>query len=36
MHGEVVDIWRDVDRDPTVNAVIITGARCLRPGATLA
>jgi enoyl-CoA hydratase len=26
MHGELADIWRDVDRDPTVNAVIITGA----------
>jgi enoyl-CoA hydratase len=26
MHGELADIWRDVDRDATVNAVIITGA----------
>jgi enoyl-CoA hydratase len=26
MHGELADIWRDVDRDPTVNAVVITGA----------
>jgi enoyl-CoA hydratase len=26
MHAELGDIWRDVDRDPTVNAVIITGA----------
>jgi enoyl-CoA hydratase len=26
MHGELADIWRDVDRDPTVNAAIITGA----------
>ncbi len=25
MHGELADIWRDVDRDPTVNAAIITG-----------
>lgn len=26
MHGELAEIWRDVDRDPTVNAVVITGA----------
>jgi enoyl-CoA hydratase len=26
MHRELADIWRDVDRDPTVNAAIITGA----------
>jgi enoyl-CoA hydratase len=26
MHGELADIWREVDRDPTVNAVVITGA----------
>ena len=26
MHAELADIWRDVDRDPTVNAAIITGA----------
>jgi enoyl-CoA hydratase len=26
MHGELADIWRDIDRDPTVNAVVITGA----------
>src|ERR1700735_726222 len=26
MHGELAEIWRDVDRDPTVDAVIITGA----------
>ena len=26
MHGELADIWRDVDRDPTVNAAIVTGA----------
>ena len=26
MHAELADIWRDVDRDPSVNAVIITGA----------
>jgi enoyl-CoA hydratase len=26
MHGELADIWRDVDRDPSVNAAIITGA----------
>jgi enoyl-CoA hydratase len=26
MHGELADIWRDADQDPTVNAVVITGA----------
>ena len=26
MHGELADIWRDVDRDASVNAVILTGA----------
>lgn len=26
MHGELADIWRDIDRDSTVNAVVITGA----------
>jgi len=26
MHSELVDIWRDIDRDPSVNAVVITGA----------
>jgi enoyl-CoA hydratase len=26
MHAELADIWRDVDRDPTVNAVMLTGA----------
>ena len=26
MHGELAEIWRDIDRDPTVNAAIITGA----------
>jgi enoyl-CoA hydratase len=26
LHGELADIWRDVDRDPSVNAVILTGA----------
>jgi enoyl-CoA hydratase len=26
MHGELAEIWRDVDRDPTVNAAVITGA----------
>ena len=26
MHGELVEVWRTVDADPTVNAVIITGA----------
>ena len=26
MHAELAEIWSDVDRDPTVNAVIITGA----------
>jgi enoyl-CoA hydratase len=26
MHGELVEIWRDADADPTVNAVLLTGA----------
>jgi enoyl-CoA hydratase len=26
MHGELADIWREIDRDPTVNAAVITGA----------
>jgi enoyl-CoA hydratase len=26
MHGELADVWRDVDRDASVNAVILTGA----------
>jgi enoyl-CoA hydratase len=26
MHGELADVWRDADRDPTVNVVVITGA----------
>ena len=26
LHAELADIWRDVDRDPSVNAVILTGA----------
>jgi enoyl-CoA hydratase len=26
MHGELTEIWRDVDADPTVNAVLVTGA----------
>ena len=26
MHAELAEIWRDVDRDPTVNAVVITDA----------
>jgi enoyl-CoA hydratase len=26
MHAELADIWRDVDRDPTGNAAIQTGA----------
>ncbi len=26
MHGELGEIWRDVDTDPSVNAVLITGA----------
>ncbi len=26
MHAELADIWRDVDRDPSVNAIVITGA----------
>ncbi|MBV9250934.1 MAG: enoyl-CoA hydratase/isomerase family protein [Acetobacteraceae bacterium] len=26
MHGELADIWRDIDRDPSVNAVVLTGA----------
>jgi enoyl-CoA hydratase len=25
MHSELADIWRDIDSDPTVNAVILTG-----------
>src|SRR5262245_27756422 len=26
LHAELGDIWRDVDRDPSVNAAILTGA----------
>src|SRR5208282_1145359 len=26
LHAELVDIWRDIDRDPSVNAVVLTGA----------
>ena len=26
LHAELADIWRDVDRDPSVNAAILTGA----------
>jgi enoyl-CoA hydratase len=26
MHAELAEIWRDVDRDPTVNAAVIAGA----------
>ena len=26
MHAELARIWRDIDADPDVNAVIITGA----------
>ena len=26
LHAELAEIWRDVDRDPSVNAAIITGA----------
>lgn len=26
MHRELAEIWRDIDADPTVNAVILTGA----------
>ncbi len=26
MHGELVQIWRDIDSDPSVNAAILTGA----------
>lgn len=26
LHAELAEIWRDVDRDPTVNAAILTGA----------
>jgi enoyl-CoA hydratase len=26
LHGEISAIWRDVDADPTVSAVIITGS----------
>jgi len=25
-HGDLVDVWRQIDRDPTVNAVIVRGA----------
>jgi enoyl-CoA hydratase len=26
LHSELADIWRDVDKDPSVNAVVLTGA----------
>jgi enoyl-CoA hydratase/carnithine racemase len=26
LHGELAEIWRDIDRDPSVNATILTGA----------
>src|ERR1700760_3899051 len=26
LHGELAEIWRDVDRDPDVNVAILTGA----------
>ena len=26
LHGELAEIWRDVDRDPSVNVAILTGA----------
>jgi enoyl-CoA hydratase len=26
MHGELAEVWRDIDRDPDTNAVVITGA----------
>src|SRR5262249_33324877 len=26
LHAELGDIWRDVDKDPSVNAVVLTGA----------
>jgi enoyl-CoA hydratase len=26
MHRELAEIWRDIDRDPTINAAVITGA----------
>jgi enoyl-CoA hydratase len=26
LHAELADIWRDIDRDPSVNAVVLTGA----------
>src|SRR5690348_18139478 len=26
LHAELGDIWRDIDKDPSVNAVILTGA----------
>ena len=26
MHGELADIWRDIDRDPAVRVAIIRGA----------
>ena len=34
LHGELAEIWRDIDRDPSVNAAIMTGAaRSSRPAA---
>src|SRR6185312_1314296 len=26
LHAELAEIWRDVDRDPSVNAAVLTGA----------
>ncbi len=36
MHRELVDVWRDIDGDDTVNCVIIQGAggKVFRPAAT--
>ncbi len=36
MHTELVNVWRDIDGDDTVNCVIIRApaARCSRPAAT--
>ena len=36
LHGELAEIWRDLDRDPAVNVAILTGAGTVfRPAATL-
>ena len=37
MHREMVEIWREIDRDPSVNAVLLTGAgRAFSAGGDLA